>query len=88
MNNEYYRELIPFEGKIGVFRNSENSSIVNTNNSAYEEYIKRRNIVVKKDENIKNVTTEIENVKSEVDGIKDELCEIKLLLKELIQQSK
>ena len=88
MNNEYDRELIPVEGKIGVFRNSENSSIVNTNNSAYEEYVRRRNIIAKKDENIKNVTTEIENVKSEVDGITDELCEIKSLLKELIQQSK
>jgi hypothetical protein len=88
MNNTYDRELIPVEGKIGVFRNSENSSIVNTNNSAYEEYVRRRNIISKKDENIKNVTTEIENVKSEVDGIKDELCEIKSLLKELIQQSK
>jgi hypothetical protein len=88
MNNFYDRELIPVEGKVGIFRDSENSAIVNTNNVEYNEYIKRRNLLMKKEEVLKNTSSEIENVKKDVDGIKNELGEIKSLLKELIQQSK
>lgn len=88
MSNINDKNLIPVEGKIGLFRDSESTAIVNTNDVEYNEYLKRKNILLKKEENIKNTSTELEHVKKDVDGIKGELSEIKSLLKELIQQSK
>jgi len=88
MNNFYDRELIPVEGKLGMFRDSENCAIVNTNNMEYNEYIKRKNLLSKKEEIVKNTSLEVKNLKDDVDGIKNELGEIKSLIKELIQQSK
>lgn len=88
MSNINDKNLIPVEGKIGLFRDSESTAIVNTNDVEYNEYLKRKDILLKKEENIKNTSTELEHVKKDVDGIKGELSEIKSLLKELIQQSK
>lgn len=88
MNNNYDRELIPVEGKIGIFRDSSNTAILNTNSNDYHEYLRKKNVLLKKEEKINNTSSEIENVKNEVNQIKSEVSEIKSLLKQLIEQSK
>jgi hypothetical protein len=64
---------IKIEGDPNLARDPNTNAVVNTNNNAYMNYMKKRN--KKKEEN-----AEIENLKNEID-------EIKSLLKTLINKS-
>lgn len=89
MNNQYDRnsgDLIPVEGKLGLYRDPNNLAIVNKNNVEYESYITRRKFMQKKEEKIENINEEVSSLKQEVDFVKNDLTEIKELLKDLIKK--
>ena len=69
--------LIPVEGNTDLVRDPHTDQIINTNVSAYQQYINRREQRKREKEKSLNVEEDIANLKSE-------LGEIKSLLKELV----
>ena len=70
-------EFIPVEGNADLVRDPNTDQIINTNESAYRQYITRRQ--KRKSEKEKALTIEQDLV-----NLKSELSEIKSLLKELV----
>ena len=73
-------EDVRVKGHSDLVRDPMTNAIINTNKSAYEEYIKRRDI--KKSESQK-----VEDLELELSCIKDDLNEIKSLLRRLTNES-
>jgi len=69
--------FIPVEGNSDLVRDPNTDQIINTNASAYQQYISRREQRKLEKEKSLNVEEDIANLKSE-------LGEIKSLLKELV----
>ena len=69
--------FIPVEGNSDLVRDPNTDQIINTNASAYQQYINRREQRKREKEKSLNVEEDIANLKSE-------LGEIKSLLKELV----
>jgi len=69
--------LIPVEGNADLVRDPNTDQIINTNESAYQQYITRRQ--KRKIEKEKSL-----NVEEDLANLKSELSEIKSLLKELV----
>ena len=69
--------FIPVEGNSDLVRDPNTDQIINTNASAYQQYISRREQRKREKEKSLNVEGDIANLKSE-------LSEIKSLLKELV----
>lgn len=74
MNKNY----IKVKDHKNLYRDSSTNSIVNTDSSEYENYLKRRNANLKK-------TAEIDELKNEVNIIKNDLSEMKHLLETFIK---
>ena len=72
-------ELIPVEGKIGLYRDSDSTAIINCDKKAYLDYMKRKKIA-----KIKN--SELDKMKEDLNNVKGELGEIKGLLSTLVQK--
>ena len=70
-------DYIPVEGNADLVRDPNTDQIVNTNESAYQQYITRRE--KRKLEREKSL-----NVEEDISNLKNELGEIKSLLKELV----
>jgi hypothetical protein len=70
-------EFIPVEGNADLVRDPYTDQIINTNASAYQQYINRRELRKREKEKSLNVEQDLANLKSE-------LSEIKSLLKELV----
>ena len=68
---------IPVEGNSDLVRDPNTNQIINTNTTAYEQYINRRK--QRKLEKEKSLTVE-----SDLASLKSEMSEIKSLLKELV----
>ena len=68
---------IPVEGNTDLVRDPNTDQIINTNASAYQQYISRREQRKREKEKSLNVEEDIANLKSE-------LSEIKSLLKEWV----
>ena len=68
---------IPVEGNSDLVRDPDTNQIINTNTTAYEQYISRRK--QRKLEKEKSLTVE-----SDLASLKSEMSEIKSLLKELV----
>ena len=68
---------IPVEGNADLVRDPNTDQIINTNESAYQQYITRRQ--KRKSEKEKALTVE-----QDLANLKNELGEIKSLLKELV----
>ena len=68
---------IPVEGNADLVRDPNTDQIINTNESAYQQYITRRQ--KRKSENERALTVE-----QDLANLKSELSEIKSLLKELV----
>ena len=71
------KDFIPVEGNTDLVRDPHTDQIINTNVSAYHQYINRREQRKREKEKSLNVEEDIANLKSE-------LSEIKSLLKELV----
>ena len=72
-------ELIPVEGKIGLYRDSDSTAIINCDKKAYSDYMKRKKIAEGKN-------SELDKMKEDLDNVKGELGEIKGLLSTLVQK--
>ena len=70
-------DLIPVEGNTDLVRDPNTDQIINTNQSAYQQYVTRRQ--KRKLEREKSL-----NVEEDIANLKNELGEIKSLLKELV----
>jgi len=70
-------DLIPVEGNTDLVRDPNTDQIINTNQSAYQQYVTRRE--KRKLEREKSL-----NVEEDIANLKNELGEIKSLLKELV----
>ena len=70
-------DLIPVEGNTDLVRDPNTDQIINTNQSAYQQYVTRRE--KRKLEREKSL-----NVEEDLANLKNELGEIKSLLKELV----
>ena len=68
---------IPVEGNTDLVRDPNTDQIINTNSSAYQQYINRRQQRKREKEKSLNVEVDLANLKSE-------MSEIKSLLKELV----
>ena len=69
--------LIPVEGNTDLVRDPNTDQIINTNQSAYQQYVTRRQ--KRKLEREKSL-----NVEEDIANLKNELGEIKSLLKEFV----
>ena len=69
--------LIPVEGNSDLVRDPNTDQIINTNKSAYQQYVNRRE--KRKIEKEKSL-----NIEEDIANLKSELGEIKSLLKELV----
>ena len=72
-------EHIPVEGKIGLYRDSDSTAIINRDKKAYLDYMKRKKIAETKN-------NELDKMKEDINNVKDELGEIKGLLSTLVQK--
>ncbi len=72
-------ELIPVEGKIGLYRDSDSTAIINCDKKAYSDYMKRKKIA-------KTKSNELDKMKEDLNNVKGELGEIKGLLSTLVQK--
>ena len=72
-------EHIPVEGKIGLYRDSDSTAIINRDKKAYLDYMKRKKIAEEKNSELGKMTEDLNNVKGE-------LGEIKGLLSTLVQK--
>ena len=72
-------EHIPVEGKIGLYRDSDSTAIINCDKKAYSDYMKRKKIA-------KSKSNELDKMKEDINNVKDELGEIKGLLSTLVQK--
>ena len=71
------KNYIPVEGNSDLVRDPNTDQIINTNTTAYEQYMNRRK--QRKLEKEKSL-----NVEEDIASLKSELGEIKSLLKELV----
>ena len=72
-------ELIPVEGRIGLYRDSDSTAIINRDKKAYLDYMKRKKIAEEKN-------SELGKMKEDLNNVKGELGEIKGLLSTLVQK--
>ena len=72
-------ELIPVEGRIGLYRDTDSTAIINRDKKAYLDYMKRKKIAETKN-------NELDQMKEDLDNVKGELGEIKDLLSTLVQK--
>ena len=70
---------IPVEGKVGLYRDSDSTAIINRDKKAYIDYMKRKKIAESKN-------SELNQMKEDLDNVKGELGEIKGLLSTLVQK--
>jgi hypothetical protein len=68
--------LIPVEGHNNLYRDPKTNAIVYDNSTEYQDYIRRRNERMKKDELIVQTANELQEVKSEISEIKDMLVKL------------
>ena len=72
-------EHIPVEGKIGLYRDTDSTAIINRDKKAYLDYMKRKKIA-------KSKSNELDKMKEDINNVKGELGEIKGLLSTLVQK--
>jgi hypothetical protein len=74
-------DYIQVEGFSNLVRNPQNNSIVNTNMSEYNEYLKRKESKNKENQKIQNLEEDLASMKGDID-------EIKNLLRSLVNGSR
>ena len=73
------KNQIPVEGKLGLYRDSDSSAIINRDKRAYLDYMQRKKAA-------ENKNNELNKMKEDLDNVKGELGEIKSLLSTLVQK--
>ena len=73
------KNQIPVEGKLGLYRDSDSSAIINRDKRAYLDYMQRKKAA-------ENKNNELNQMKEDLDNVIGELGEIKGLLSTLVQK--
>ena len=73
------KNQIPVEGKLGLYRDSDSSAIINRDKRAYLDYMQRKKAA-------ENKNNELNKMKEDLNNVKGELGEIKNLLSTLVQK--
>tara|TARA_B100000282_G_C31608553_1_gene433586 strand:+ start:612 stop:845 length:234 start_codon:yes stop_codon:yes gene_type:complete len=73
------KNQVPVEGKLGLYRDSDSSAIINRDKRAYLDYMQRKKVA-------ENKNNELNQMKEDLDNVKGELGEIKSLLSTLVQK--
>ena len=73
------KNQVPVEGKLGLYRDSDSSAIINRDKRAYLDYMQRKKAA-------ENKNNELNKMKEDLDNVKGELGEIKGLLSTLVQK--
>ena len=73
------KNQIPVEGKLGLYRDSDSSAIINRDKRAYLDYMQRKKVA-------ENKNNELNQMKKDLHNVKGELGEIKGLLSTLVQK--
>ena len=73
------KNQVPVEGKLGLYRDSDSSAIINRDKRAYLDYMQRKKAA-------ENKNNELDQMKEDLDNVKGELGEIKGLLSTLVQK--
>ena len=73
------KNQVPVEGKLGLYRDSDSSAIINRDKRAYLDYMQRKKVA-------ENKNNELNQMKKDLDNVKGELGEIKGLLSTLVQK--
>ena len=73
------KNQVPVEGKLGLYRDSDSSAIINRDKRAYLDYMQRKKAA-------ENKNNELNKMKEDLDNVKSELGEIKGLLSTLVQK--
>ena len=73
------KNQVPVEGKLGLYRDSDSSAIINRDKRAYLDYMQRKKVA-------ENKNNELNKMKEDLDNVKGELGEIKSLLSTLVQK--
>ena len=73
------KNQVPVEGKLGLYRDSDSSAIINRDKRAYLDYMQRKKAA-------ENKNNELNKMKEDLDNVKGELGEIKSLLSTLVQK--
>jgi len=71
--------FVPVEGRMGLYRDTDSTAIVNNNTHEYKSYMARKKAMKEKN-------NELDQMKEDLDGMKDEMSEIKSLLLSLNQK--
>ena len=73
------KNQVPVEGKLGLYRDSDSSAIINRDKRAYLDYMQRKKAA-------ENKNNELNKMKEDLNNVKGELGEIKNLLSTLVQK--
>jgi len=71
--------FVPVEGRMGLYRDTDSTAIVNNNTHEYNTYMAKKKAMQAKN-------SELDQMKEDLDGMKDEMSEIKSLLLSLNQK--
>ena len=71
--------FVPVEGRMGLYRDTDSTAIVNNNTHEYNAYMTRKKAMQEKN-------NELDQMKEDLDGMKDYMSEIKYLLLSLNQK--
>lgn len=63
--------LLPVEGQQGLYRDINTNAIVNKNDEEYNNYIKRREQLRKKDDKIEHLEDKINSLQNDISEIKN-----------------
>tara|TARA_B100000287_G_C20057553_1_gene553029 strand:+ start:257 stop:490 length:234 start_codon:yes stop_codon:yes gene_type:complete len=69
----------PVEGRPGLYRDEDSNAVINRNSNDYQAYMSRKQVVSRKN-------NELKKMKEDLDTVKDEMSEIKSLLVSLNQK--
>ena len=69
----------PVEGRPGLYRDEDSNAVINRNTNDYHAYMNRKQVVSRKN-------NELKKMKEDLDTVKDEMGEIKSLLVSLNQK--
>ena len=69
-------EKYTVEGHSDLARDPQNGSIVNVNNTEYEQYLARREVKNEKNQKVQNLEEELASMKGDIDEIKSLLNEL------------
>jgi hypothetical protein len=65
------KEYIKVSGHSDLVRDPETNSIINKNQSEYNEYIMKRNYKIKENQKVQTIEEEVASIKDDIDEIKN-----------------